>query len=438
MINNKGKPIKSKDVVKYFGSSPKNIKKLGINKYSTDKLKTIKEIKDIDLGMVNLHCLRDSVMTISGNNVKFIRGKKYIMPMNYYTSSKKDKNLKEKIFKPSKKTFTELFKRYDGQDLNNKKLLISRTGGLGDIVVLGGLCEAIKDKYPNCKLTFCTSPGFVGILTTFKDGLIDEAYTVPYEDKILEKNDYHVFLIHAIENCLESKHMNFFEVFQKISGLDYDPKKYITRLYPIEAIDNELKKYIKPKTIVFHMKSSTKLRALELKKWLDIMNICIARGYNIGIVDKFDEFENIEIFLKNSGLIDHGVQNLSKFCKTPQHLVSVCNVSIGGICIDSGVAHIISALRKPLVGLCGPYSAYHIGGFYSKETSIYLDSVGKWNECGKNDNGCGFNSQESSCPFLLSNLPVGCLNFIDNNLIVDSFEKVYENYKNINKTLIEV
>lgn len=435
MINNKGETIKSKDVVKFFGSSPKNIKKLGINKYSTDKLKKINEIKDIDLGMVCLNCVKDAVMTISGNNVRFTRGKKYIMPMNYYTSSKKDKNLTEKIFKPNKTTFTQMFKRYNGENLNGKSILISRTGGLGDIVVLGGLCEAIKDKYPHSKLTFCTSPGFVGLLTTFKEGLIDEAYTVPYEDKVLEKNDYHIFLIHAIENCLESKYMNFFEVFQKISGLDYDPKKYITKLYSIKALDTELKKHIKPNTIIFHMRSSTKLRSLDLRKWIDIMNICISKGYNIGIVDKSEEYENINTFLKNSGLNDHGVQNLANLCKTPQHLVSICNVSLGGICIDSGVAHIMSALRKPLVGLCGPYDAYHIGDYYPKETSVYLDSVGKWNECGKNDRGCGYNSQESSCPFIASNLPPGCLNYIDNKLIVDSFEKVLNNYNEINKNV---
>lgn len=52
-------------------------------------------------------------------------------------------------------------------DLNGKRVLIRRPGGIGDNVFAAILAQHIKNKYPSCSITLGTSPGLVDFMRSF-------------------------------------------------------------------------------------------------------------------------------------------------------------------------------------------------------------------------------------------------------------------------------
>ena len=81
----------------------------------------------------------------------------------------------------------DMSKEYKGQDLDGKKILIFRTGGLGDVG--GFLCPVfryLKKKYPTC---------FIRVASACKQPLenlpeIDELYDMPFDEKLIEDSHY--------------------------------------------------------------------------------------------------------------------------------------------------------------------------------------------------------------------------------------------------------
>ena len=99
----------------------------------------------------------------------------------------KPETLAEREFNPS-------------QDWNGKRILVIRTGGFGDLVLMTPVLREIKRRWPECKICFSCFPNYRSVLENlpFVDELVSypvpllEAYQydawVPMEN-IIEKND---------------------------------------------------------------------------------------------------------------------------------------------------------------------------------------------------------------------------------------------------------
>lgn len=419
------KPMTAKDAIKFFSMKKDTLKKLGIKNYvATRKFKDIDEIFQCDTGMVIGQCVKDCEITVNGMPVKMRKGEPYVMPLNHFVNSYKDKS--QRAFKPYRKSFTDYFKRYMGQNLDGKKLLISRTGGLGDLVVTQSVIKAIKEKYPTCEITYGTTGAFIDLFRCFPKGLIDKVAAIPYHANLLKENDYHMLFIHAIENCEETKKENYFDIFQKVSKIDYNSRDYISELKSPPYLFEETKRYVPPNTVLLHMESTTKLRANSPHNWVEIKRLLISEGFNVGIIDRKERSEEIDKYIANIGLDQTKLINLSKFSSSISHGISLYEHCIGGIVIDSTFAHISGALRKPSVCICGPYPAYNVVGAY--ETVAGIEKAPEWNECGKAP--CYFNSQHHLCPFLLSNQAPGCITSITPKSVVELFKQQLTKFGN--------
>lgn len=417
-----GKPCDNKKALKYFNLSKDTLKKLGVDNYTTKKFNKLNDIFKSDNGMVIAQCLQNSAMQLNGKEVKFKNGEAYVMPLQHFTNGFKQKN---PIFKPYRHSFKKYFNRYNGENLDGKRLLISRTGGLGDIIVLQSVMKAIKHKFPTCEIVFATSPGFVEIVNSFPKDLVSEVVSVPYPVDILKQTSKHLYMIHAVENCNETTNMCFFEIFQKVSGLNYDYNNYISELIPIKLLDDTAKNYILPNTVVLHMRSTTKLRQMVIPKWIKIMEYLTLKGLNIGIIDHPSESDNINKFIDSLPLKSN-IQNLAKYSITLNHTVALLNNCLGGICIDSGIAHMLGALRKPTVAIGGPYKAYD-NVYKGYPTIKGIDAPNGWNGCGKYP--CHYNAQESSCPYVASGVAPGCID----NIELENLLKIFINILNDNQ-----
>jgi ADP-heptose:LPS heptosyltransferase len=227
--------------------------------------------------------------------------------------------------------------------------------------------------------------------------------------------------IHAVENCEESVKMNFFEVFQKMSGIEYDINEYQSKLIPIKNITMSVRKFIKPNTVVIHMNSSTRLRHVPATLWVEIFKKLIDLGYNIGLLDNPNNSEKINSFIASSPFPKDRIYNLAPLSRDVNYAVAICDLCVAGICVDSAIGHMIAALNKPGVTLCGPYTPHNITRSYN--TVIGIAPI-DWNECNKYP--CNYNAQEHLCPYLAGGQGVGCLKAITATQTINAFLKQLE------------
>ena len=418
LVNNK--PINGKDCLKQFNLKKDTIEKLGITNYKTGKFDKIDEILKKDTGMVVGKCVKTVNLNINGMEVPQLKDHSYVMTLDHFTKCFKSKK-QESIYKPGNKSFKELFNRYMGQNLDNKKLLISRTGGLGDILISQSVVQYIKEKFPTCEITYATTAAFVNLFQSYPDGLIDRAAPIPYNVNVLRDTHYHLFFIHGIENCIESQDYNYYDIFQKITGLDYDAKQYLPKLIPNEKLVENI--LIPKKTICIHMNASTKLRRYPTEFWTQIINMLTSKGYFVGIIDSKNNATEIDNMIKALNFNTDKVFNFAKISKTVSHSISIANKCLGTITVDSFFAHVSGALQKPSVCLCGPFPQQNVVGYY--KNTVGLNASEEWvnsvNHCGKYP--CFLTGQEGQCPYVMANLHPGCMSSISPELIVKSLEE---------------
>lgn len=428
-----GKVISNKDALKHFRMNKDTLKKLGIKNYVAErKFKDINEIIKSDTGMVLGKAIESFQMNVnSGKPFNMNKGDVYAMTLNTFADLYKPKNKdkkKTRLVEPYKKSYSDVFKRYFNQNLDGKKLLVSRTGGLGDLTVSQSVLKYLKEKYPTCEITYATTPDFISLFHSFPEGLIDHTTTIPYKYDILINNDYHLLFIHAIENCIATQKQNYYDIYRDMAGLKYDTDKYISELIPNQNIISQLKvlNAVKPNTIGVHIQSTSLLRSMSPQKWIQIFNILLDKGYNVGIIDNQKQDENIEKFIHGCQLDSTRIYSLAKYSSNITHGINIWSLCKGTITIDSTFAHISGALKLPNVTICGPYPPYNVVGKYKFTKGLGIQDG--WNACGKAP--CFYNSQQHLCPYIVGNSPPECQNSIPNELIVSSLEEMIEKRKN--------
>jgi ADP-heptose:LPS heptosyltransferase len=406
--------ISQSDALAKFGLTKENLKKLGLENAMDGKYETLKEVTETTDGMVIAKVAQSYTEEVNGNKVPFTKGSSLVLPFGQYIRGKK-----KKIYKPHRTAFKDLFKRYKGQDLTNKKLLIWRFGGLGDVIVTQSVVKAIKAKYPTCHITYATNPALIESFYSWPFGLVNEAVPFPFSAELLKSHDYHMTFIHSVENCIESTSLNFFDIFKHISGLDYDIDEHMSELIPVSNVVKSLKPHIPPNMILFHMKSSTKLRDMNLYKWKELAEELISKRFFIGIIDAKSKARDVNNYIMKAGLPRDKVLNLATLSIDLNYAIAMASMSKAAITIDSAFAHIMGALRKPAVTICGPYPAHNVVGRY--KTVIGVNPPADWNACGKYP--CFYNSQESKCPFIIANKTPGCQDDIPNELILEKLNE---------------
>ena len=135
------------------------------------------------------------VKTFSHSGINFTAGKSYVMAEDIEAQYRNLYGDKLAMSYP----FENFYKRYSGQDLNGKKLLVFRTGGIGDILFLNAPLRYLKKKYPTC---------FLRVASGCKQSLenvpeINELYDMPFDSSILKDSDYMLYFQGIIESSSE-------------------------------------------------------------------------------------------------------------------------------------------------------------------------------------------------------------------------------------------
>ena len=173
----------------WYSNLPKMRK---FKKVSQSKMREL-GLRSIDIKMVeNFEELRSSppniIVAEARGNVTFVqnffkeqtlkKGKKYVMGLGVYQQIHKPINGKKALLRPTKPEFSKVYRPYSGQSLNGKSILVSRTGGIGDLLFIQPNLVYLKKKYPDCYIRFACGPQYQAMVENWD--CIDELLDLPY------------------------------------------------------------------------------------------------------------------------------------------------------------------------------------------------------------------------------------------------------------------
>lgn len=233
------------------------------------------------------------------------------------------------------------------KDWNCKSILIVRTGGFGDLILLTPCLREIKRRWPTCELAVCSMEHYSAILKNLP--FVDALVTYPLVKAEAEKYDAWIFLEKAIEQNPRAKEVHMTDLFAEIIGLsDFTDKKP-----EIQLTDSE------------------KIAVLEMFPRTDgLRRICIqlasqslVRNYHPAgleaVMSKLHE-NGWEIFVMGEpGTIkakeDDRFRNLTLQRLTLRQSAAVINNADCVLGPDSALIHVAGALGIPAVALYGPF-----------------------------------------------------------------------------------
>ncbi|GIU69130.1 MAG: hypothetical protein KatS3mg002_0366 [Candidatus Woesearchaeota archaeon] len=335
----------------------------------------------------------------------FYKGKDYVVPTGIYYSLKRDEEEKKiKFVRQSKKSFEKLYRPYNGEDVNGKYLLISRLGGIGDLIYIQPAINIIKRRYPNSKIIFATRPSFHLMVQSWES--VDNVITFPFTLNALIKSDYHGIFEGVIERTLESKYLNAYELFARWLGLN---DLTLEDLMPYQKPDDNAIQYcksildewgIKEKEFIIIQKRASALnRTPPDEFWIPFINELEKFNLPIVITDE-PSMKNIhDQFIKK--LSNKNVFNFSMHSKNIYFSVALTFLAKAAICPDTSMIPISTSVRVP---------CFHIHGAYppvirQSPIDLYTESIMGEAECGpcfkmaweECDRTCYFNLDINEC-----------------------------------------
>lgn len=248
---------------------------------------------------------------------------------------------------------------YKGENLDNKSILITRTKGIGDILMLLNAIQELKKKYPTCKISVATQEK--DILN--HEMVVDKLYSMPFDSELIKKHDYWISFQGIMEsNDLESRTEHPSDLFLKRLFLQSDKKIAELHFSALEMNWYE------------EMQQELKIHSDDLEREADfvigiqIMPSNLARAFPTDkmkcIIDILSK-ENIDICLIGNN--DSTNLTLAEYYKSGRENIKICcNFSIRQtICFsqrydliiapDSMMIQVAGCLNKPCVGIYGPF-----------------------------------------------------------------------------------
>ena len=383
-----------------------------LNLQSNPFINSIDELLKQVPGMIMAQALKDFTMERLDKKMKIKKGSVIVLPKSQFDKTKRGSGL---CLKPYRRTFSEFFNRYTGQNLDGKRLLVWRTGGYGDLMFIQPILRYLKDTYPTCQITFATAPENVSLFNNWPVGIIDYVAAMPFDKDLMIKHDYHLTFEGAIERCLESKKVNYYDIFKKVAGVKFDLDNYPLVLDINPIMDKHFKEHIKPNTIAIQLRASTPLRTLSIEKVKEIVDRLVIENYNVTFLDSSQYSAWYDQFITNFGYDKTVVSNFTPLCKDITMGITILNNCAGVITVDSAFAHFAEALKKPGVGLYGPFPSQLITTYYKHIKS--LNPPQGWNECQMSP--CYLHAPHAVlCPYIKSGQLPGCMQSFDINEII--------------------
>jgi ADP-heptose:LPS heptosyltransferase len=248
----------------------------------------------------------------------------------------------------------DYFNLYQGQDLNNKKLLFWCFGcGWGDLLFMQAILRNIKIKYPKCSITWALPQIYHGFVRTFD--IASNIISTPFEAKHIKKNNYHLHFDNLINNYIEGKTKNCYELMAEFTNLDINKED----LNPKIKVNKQSLKYITKqdipdKFIVLHMRTSTPMRNPGIRFKLSILDKLLMDDFKVVFVDSADKKEDIDFLIDNC-VVPEDCYNFAGITRNMNDVTALLSLAQCVVSVDTSMIHIATAVGTPTYGLYGPF-----------------------------------------------------------------------------------
>jgi len=368
-----GKPIPSEE-----------FRKFGIERDQVyAHVPNLNTLRDHGPNMIVAECKRQCEFMQNKFKTQVLKKKnKYVMSLSVYRQLHYNDHFGAKVLRPCNTKFEKLYKPYRGENLDNKRLLIWRTGGIGDLLFIQPNMIHLKEKYPTSEILFACGPQYHAMVETWD--CIDKLVDLPFNYLQMVRSDYHVTFEGVIERCEEAKEVNAYRLFTQWMGLDLPDEKLIPKQEAKKEWFEKARGALwswginnKP-FILAQLRASSPIRTPRPQVWGKALDLLASKGYNIVITDnkRFESgIENfIETFISKENR--ERVFNYAPFSETLDSTIALAAHSSLVLSIDSALVHIAASLGKRSLTLYGPFpSKVRISTYGDLADSIECNKV---------------------------------------------------------------
>lgn len=318
--------------------------------------------------------------------------------------------------------FKDLPNKFNNNDLTEKKLLIIREGGAGDLLFGTPVMKYLKEKYPSCKIGVACMPVYHSLFTGHK--YIDTIYPHIFSEEDFKQYDYFITFEGLIEGNPEASVTNAYDLFINRYGI---PLSEIPVKIPNLVVSNKCKDYWKmvlngqftDKNIGYQLRASSPIRTLPYNLSADIIKKLTARGFKVFLLESFDRKNEVARFIQHFNLLN--VVDTSPYSDNFERLAGIISLMDLFIGPDSSGTHIAAGLGVPIVGLYGPFRS-------ELRLKYYKNAVGIDAQAQRCDQGRGCYMHEYRlCDFAneLGIQHAPCWNLMQSDIVVDQTEVLF-------------
>ena len=344
-----GKPARPIDI-KHFGLSTNDINIIANN---------FNELRKTPPNIVITECMKDRKFSQDKDRIQILKkGNKYGMGLGVFQQLWFDPSTNERILKPADIKFYKLYKPYTGQSLDNKTLLVIRTGGIGDLLFIQPNLIYLKEKYPTCKIIFGCGPQYHSMVDNWS--CIDELCDLPIPLSKIIRSNYHAVFEGVVERCTLAKTINVYRLFSDWMGVCLPDEKLIPKQTPkqdkLELAKSVLSEWnIEPNSfILILLRASSPIRTPRPEFWRLLINEITKRGHKVIITDapymKDHTSDFISICDNKDMIYNFSTHSTSLDCSIALASLAKCCIST-----DTSLIHIAASLDIPAVGIYGPF-----------------------------------------------------------------------------------
>lgn len=296
------------------------------------------------------------------------------------------------------KQMSEEYYKYNGEDLNGKRLVVWRTGGFGDLLFVSSLIHHLKRKYPAAKINVATSKRFHDVWEGNPDisGLSSPG-VLPIPLKFLLGHDYQLKFEGTIENDTDPNQLPAVERFAQEAGVELASPELLP-YYPgafssFNTARNKLRKHgleLKPMEYgCIQFKSSSIVRDWRYTRMIELADR-LAEKYDMPILVMGNDFYHDQIMEAGGKYREMKGEPIHPKALdiTPNNLRFLYSSALIArakfvVTVDSALVHVAAATNTPAVSLYGPFPGQIRTKYYPR--NITLEKPGS---CLTFPNGC--------------------------------------------------
>ena len=332
---------------------------LGIPSDNFSIVNTLDELKKNPPNIVIAECIKSVRFLQNRFRQQELKKKnKYVMGAGIYLQLHYDTRTNIEILKPSSIQFKKIYKHYNGQDLNNKSLLVFRQGGIGDLLFIQPNLVYLKEKYPTCTIKFACGPQYQSMISEWD--CIDEVLDLPFVVSEMFSSDYHCVFEGVIERCKEAENISAYNLFSNWMGLNLTDDLLIPKQTPNDELVDKCKVVLKELNIeekdfiLVQMSASSPIRTPNPDVWTKLINILTDKGHNILITDSPHKSPDIDNFISKLDNKDK-VKNFCQYSETIADTIAMVSLAKLTIATDSALNHIAESLGTKSFSIMGPF-----------------------------------------------------------------------------------